>query len=314
MNFQKVKISNKLLYGMIIFSVLIIVGIMIPWFSQSPPIPDPCNQFMCDIHSSYFFVSFGYLIFIMLVCTLMAFIARDVPSVAGESGSILYSSLFTLFSMAFVTMIFAALSNNIDSQITIWLLAFVVMWISIIYICLIIFRKFKWINHTQQQIGQIFLSDKTSNTQFHTQNDNSDITNNEFSEKHEYRHEKEKANIAGDSFPQDDNVLVSEISVTMPQQSEITEPVSTSQETTISDISEFDNRQSICSAVSQRPESLKFTQNEIEDKINTGFKIAEMGDWEEYVDRDSGDSFWVNKQNNELTYVTPVAFNVLEEA
>lgn len=87
----------------------------------------------------------------------MAFIARDVPSVGAESSSILYTSIFMLFCMAFLAMVFSV--ESLGMEIQLWLLSFVVMWISVCYMLLIVFRKYAWINLEKPEINALFLSE-----------------------------------------------------------------------------------------------------------------------------------------------------------
>merc|ERR1719329_1434007 len=87
LRFQRVAIGNKVLYGYIGAAMVIMVAIVITWFTVDTPKPDPCENYMCSF-GTFFFVSWGYLVLLILATTIMAFIARDVPSVGAESSSI----------------------------------------------------------------------------------------------------------------------------------------------------------------------------------------------------------------------------------
>jgi len=85
----------------------------------------------------------------------MAFVAREVPSVGGESGAILYVSVFILFTLVFLTMIFAI--DSVSPELETWLLSFAVLWISACYVILVVFRKYSWIDATQEEVNTRFL-------------------------------------------------------------------------------------------------------------------------------------------------------------
>jgi len=232
LKFQKVKITDKLVYGLIAGAVVVtLIFVIADSFSSQGNISDSgeCNDEMLCTFGVWFYVFWAYLILLNLVATTLAFMTRDVPSVAGDSSSILHASFFTLFSMVILALVF--LVESIPSDLKIFLLSFVVFWISLCYMIMIIFRKIAWMSCSAKEIVAIFMGENKTFPSLPTNED-----------------------AAASKLPHCD---------------------------------------------SPGPESC------IESKKKKAYHIATADGWEEYVDRETGETFWIQTATGELAHNAP---------
>lgn len=157
LKFQRANITDKFVYGIIAVCVLVTLLFIIVNFVTDPPTPDACQEYFCTT-GTWFYVFWSYLMILNIIAIVLAIMTRDVPSVAGESSSILHVSLFTLFSMVIVTIAF--LVESLGSELKLFLLGFVLFWVSVCYMALIVFRKYAWVGYSAEDIRALFLGDK----------------------------------------------------------------------------------------------------------------------------------------------------------
>jgi hypothetical protein len=250
---------------------------------------------MCST-GTWFFVSWGYLTFLMLATTTMAFVARDVPSVGAESSNILYTSVFMLFCMIFLILVFVVAS--IEPRMQLFLLSFVVAWISLIYLLLIVFRKYAWVNLTKEEINALFLGEKYATAYNKSSNDD--------------RYGGASGDQPEKSMPSSHPESTTDYnSSAAPSQKK----VSSSASMGIHDDEESSSEETIPfqeleSASMHGEEGATGTTDSVDPELiqemkQNAFKIGETAGWEEFVDRTTGASFWIEKGTNNVSHTSP---------
>jgi hypothetical protein len=329
--FRRLKVGNRVLYGYIGLAVAIQVAILTSWFVTSPPQPDPCAAFTCSTGGAFATVSIAYVLVLILLTTGMAFIARDVPSVGGEAGAILHVSLFFVFALIFLAVIMS-LGMGITPDLQVWLIAFCIMWISAIYVVLIIFRKLKWIEHSREEINELFLSVTPSvssaaaarSRPASTRNSEAVLSNKgsktwATSEEPQERSQQESRPPSAPHSPLSSGTAeplggrrARTANEAVARVLEPASPLST-RSLSAGDIDmgavEFHG---FTAAGAVGGASLPVDQpaaSEPDDLValrcREGFKIAEKDGWNEYVDRETGESFWVQPISRELRSTPP---------
>lgn len=310
LQYRKVNVSDKFVYGLICTAVAIASVMLALDFALTPPVPLPCNQYQCSV-SSWIYVFWAYLIILNIIVIALAFRTRDVPSVAGESSSILHVSLFSLFSMAI-----GALSMGIDSIGTDtknFLLAFVIFWISLCFMLLIIFRKIAWINYSADEIRTLFLGEKQECTFYPnstTKTDSATATSSSNQESPSKVVQIKSESESGGYSTYESSVVTSD---SFADHTEIIQMKSISEHP----MPENDYYQPSTSPVHTSPAALPETNSTTtpgpslaDEKRKKAFLIATSNGWEEYVDRHDGESFWVEIETERVVTTAPSMFIV----
>jgi hypothetical protein len=280
-NFKKVKITDGFIYGIIAVAVLITFIIVITGFVQTPTIPDPSSDYMCTFGSP-FLVWFGYLVFLNVLAIALAIMTRDVPSVAGESSSILHVSFFTLFDMVILAIVFFV--DSLAADLKTFLMTFVVFWISLCYMFLIIFRKYAWINHSAQEIKALFLGDKHDCTHYTTGGGSSGAATSE-------------------SVPPSTRTSTTKMETEPAEQTIDIRPVPRTSEIRASDLASMRR-------FGESDATVAVDYCEADERRKTAFLIATADGWEEYVDRQTGESFWIHTATGKVVDTAPASFVV----
>jgi hypothetical protein len=332
--FRRLKVGNGVLYGYIGLAVAIQVAILISWFITSPPLPNPCTAFTCST-GAFAAVCIVYVLVLILLTTGMAFIARDVPSVGGEASAILHVSLFFVFALIFLAVIMA-LGTGITPDLQVWLIAFCVMWISAIYVVLIIFRKYKWIMHSREEINELFLSvtPSASSAAAVARSRPASTRNSEviFSNKGSKSWATGEEPQERSQEPRSPSTPHSPLSTGLAEPlggrrahtaneaiAHVVEPASPLSARSLSagdvDIG-ADNFSGFAGAGAAGGSSLPVAytyapaqagepDDLVAHRCREGFQIAEKDGWKEYVDRETGESFWVQPITRELRSTPP---------
>jgi len=157
LRFERVPSLERRMNLIITAAVLVLAAILVAWFIADTPKADPCDDYVC-VEGPWFLGSMGYLVFLFAATTGMGFIARDVPSVGGESSSILYTTAFLTFAMVILVVAF---SLDISSGLRSFLFSFALFWVSVLYLFLIVFRKYTWIEFSSDELTVEFLRQNT---------------------------------------------------------------------------------------------------------------------------------------------------------
>lgn len=311
LNFRKVNITDKLVFSVIAIFVLVTAIELIVNFVVEPPTPDPCDQYFCRI-GTWWHVFWVYLLLLNILAIALAFVTRDVPSVAGESSSILHVALFTLFSIILVYAAF--LIDSLGKDIKIFLLSFVLFWISMCYMTLIIFRKYAWINYSEQEIRDLFLGDKQQSTFYPHQEPGpeSDSDNIEPEFKKDSNSGTGSTQVPVANYVPESaapfHYLKADLSI--PGENNVQPVWNESNNANPESAPESGSVQLSISEVSQAPQTGVNTAY-AEEKRKNAYFIATAQGWQEYVDRETGDSFWIEQETNRVVYTPPAMFAVV---
>jgi len=325
LRFQKVKIGNGVLYGYIAAAIVILLGIIIPWFVVDPPKVDNCKSFTCTLNL-WVYVSWGYLILLVLLTTGMAFVARDVPSVGAEASGILYTSLFIAFILIILALILSL--DVVTYKIQVLTIAFGVMWISACYVLLIVFRKFAWINRTREEINAIFLSTnsyahttmntpmapiptpstpsgqtKATSVTAGTTVTKSVYTSGPESETEQFSEEVSRSEQV-DPTGSDSIIDIAPEPATLAAADTAARPESGAYPLLAA------GHSSAVEDVASGSQDELLNGRTVDELVAGAFKIAEKDGWEEYVDRESGESFWLRTETNTISQTPPNVFAI----
>jgi hypothetical protein len=288
LNFRKVTITDKFVYGLITFFVLISVVLFIIDEIMDPTTPDPCYEYFCSL-GVYFYVFWVYLVLLNIGAIALAFVTREVPSVAGESSSILHVSLFSLFSIVILALGFFVESLEVDLKL--FLLSFVFFWMSVCYMTLIVFRKVAWINMTREEIRALFIGDsKPSPT---TANNATAYT---------YSTDERTSAAAATADAACDAGIAAPACAAKAAPPDETSKRHMEQP---QDLESFNLNEKLPRSPSQPIAATESAQAEAEEKRKNGFLIANSDGWEEYVDRATGTSFWIEAKTSKIVYEPP---------
>jgi len=289
---RMVRVTNKTLFGYISILMIVPVVLLILGSTLGNVEPDPCKSFSCTTAPSGFAL-YGYIVLLAVLSCIMAVFSRGVPSVGGESAGILYSVTFTVFALALLGLIF--LLGVVEADVETLILSFAVCGCCIVALGFIVFRKAWWFDKTQDEINTIFLlgysnhssadspSSGAAKSTYTTPRDvNSTLVSSS---------EEEGERLANLQSPKSNYgeqvVYVKEPASSMAQAYPVPE----------------DNSDVYLEAIEAPPAVNSQVQASV--RRSNGFKIAEDDQWEEYVDRENGESFWVDKVTNEITTVDP---------
>merc|ERR1712176_207038 len=217
-------------------------------------------------------VWFVYLVILNVTAIALAIMTRDVPSVAGESSSIIHVSFFTLFAMVILALVFFV--DSIKADLKIFLISFVVFWVSVCYLALIIFRKTAWINHSAQEIKTLFLGEKQDCTLYSTPATTNASPSHTSALPSTDVTSTSKGDSQGVTEPAEHSIDMGPRT----QDSPVSMPMS---------VQRFGD--SVASDV-----TVAVDFSEADEKRKAAFLIATADGWEEYVDRSTGESFWVH--------------------
>jgi hypothetical protein len=241
-----------------------------------------------------------------------------------------------LFCMAFLAMVFSV--ESLGMEIQLWLLSFVVMWISICYMLLIVFRKYAWVSLTKPEVNAMFLSEnRHSGTGQYGNSLPSDKASDDFGKENQSGggvqkgsdgNSKELSYTVGKQNGGNDGEQAQPQQVRRPS----AEPMSNdsygfSAQTSDIETTDSTDRTSvraslgvagpdtIASSSHERSDSEGDSQEsslsspeEIQAMKQAAFKIAEKDGWEEYVDRNSGESFWIQTSSRIVSHTAPDVF------
>jgi len=305
LNFQQVHITNKFVYSVIAAIVAVTLILLIINFVAQPPSPDACQEYFCST-GTWFYIFWAYLVLLNIGAIVLAFIARDVPSVAGESSSILHVSLFSIFSMVLVTIAF--LVESLGNDLKVFLLGFVLFWVSLCYIALIVFRKLAWVGYSAADIRTLFLGEK-QNTAFYS----SATTGRDFAESGPGVTSSSPTDVQSNSTPT--SVLggaadfqKTKLNLSTPEES------SDTSDRPASFLSQLQRSAggstSGDSTLSEAPSSVPHPISQADQKRAKAFLIGSKNGWEEYVDRDSGASFWIEETSERIVYSAPTEVQI----
>uniref|UniRef100_A0A7S2S9F8 G-protein coupled receptors family 3 profile domain-containing protein n=1 Tax=Mucochytrium quahogii TaxID=96639 RepID=A0A7S2S9F8_9STRA len=153
---QKMKFPDYYIYAVVGAVELVILIICIAWFVTDKPIPNPCESLNCPVKSG-FVTAFGAWTFLLtVVATIVAFIARNVPSIASESKGILFSALIVLIGVIIVLILFYATPLK-ESQKAMTFCIFTTC-VTIFSLFALIFIKYKSLGLTREEVNSRFLT------------------------------------------------------------------------------------------------------------------------------------------------------------
>jgi len=322
---RSVKISNTELFTYIGVAVGIMLILVVVWIAAFASEPDPCDEFRCETSGNAIaYVAFCYILLLIMLTIAISIVSRNVPAVASEKLGILVTGLFALFACVFVGTI--VVSEATDIAVEIWLLSFSVFVCSLVSSCLIVYRKLFWLDLTGEEVRQEFFHSRTSwaggpgsraETSFResdnsfnggTRNSSTNYRTGEFtrhSTEHSYVPPSWKEPIKEEE-PQKDKDL---------ERAEVTSNTSTNltddMNATGTDL-RFLSSAATSARSSPEPEnteaeaSMQSVENLLEEHRKNGFKIGDHGPWEEYVDRESGDTFFLNTNTGERRNEVPL--------
>jgi len=164
---RRIVISNKLLWKWILGVESIVAILLIAWFTDYPLQVNPCENVGAECTAAAEFGGEGgtafeialsvLLVLAFLAASIMAFIARRVPSVASETKGIIFTS-FAFFFGQFVIVTLVYRESNLDNTVKSWIVSLYFLIVTLVSLYLLVFNKAHFFNLSQDDVRAAFLS------------------------------------------------------------------------------------------------------------------------------------------------------------
>jgi len=266
-SFSGSKIDNKKMVLQIAGLMSVIVLVLAVWQGVAPPSPDTCSAYRCESSTTAFtWLAYVFESLLLVATLLIAWKSRKIPSIGAESVGIVITALFSGFVFLMIVLVVIAASSS-SNDMEVFLSSFGIFTSTTVAACTIVFRKFFWFDKSIKELEDIMLDAKKPDF-------NNDI----------------------------------------PQMASLFERSTSSHTIDLT----FDPQQDIVITCLDTGEDM-YTDGRLEkqvlvdpalklsllEKKATGFKIGEIDGWQEFVDRKTGDSFWVDDATGTVTHEDP---------
>ena len=279
-------VSDRLMYiGPFVVLVFIL---LVVWTVTDAASPDPCVEYRCaSVTGGIIYFLFGIFVLLLIVTLVFSFLIRNTF----EFKAIALSSLFSLFGLSFVGLLSLLQVTSVEAEVCIY--SFSVAWCSSLATGLIVLRKLFWKDFNQEDLDNLrnpvekyrprptvkltrqqasrSLGDISKTTSVPVEELNDEGLNNEGLN-----------DIQIQSSGEDTQALIDEKELVL--RNSLREFENAIQ------VDESDNQSSV----------VRETVVETARQRARGFRIGMLGEWEEYVDRDTGENYFISSVTGEV--------------